>query len=110
MDQELKQMLKHLTSQVDGIVKTLAQHGEILTRHSEMLVQHGEMLAQHGEMLAQHGEEISEIKGDIREIKGRLVDAPTARDFGRLEGRVQEISTRQPVTLAYQTPTDRQRA
>lgn len=47
------------------------------------------------------------VSADIGEIKGRIADAPTARDFGRLEGRLDALEARQPVTLAYQTPSER---
>ena len=50
----------------------------------------------------EHG--LAEVKADVAEVRGRMSDAPTARDFGRLEGRLDEISRRLPVPLAYQPP------
>lgn len=44
------------------------------------------------------------IMEEIAGIKGRLADAPTARDFGRLEGRVAEMSERLPTTIGYRPP------
>lgn len=44
------------------------------------------------------------ISTEVGELRGKASDAPTARDFGRLEGRVDAIEARQPVTLAYQPP------
>lgn len=71
--------------------------------------------------LALHGEQLSRIKGtlgrlepmiirilsDMSELHGQLKKAPTARDFGHLEGRLDEISARLPVPLAYQPPENR---
>ena len=50
------------------------------------------------------------IVEEVGEIKGRMNDAPTARDFGRLEGRLDEISRRLPVPLAYQPPEGKRSA
>lgn len=44
------------------------------------------------------------ISTDLGEVRGKAADTPTARDFGRLEGRVDALEGRQPVTLAYQPP------
>lgn len=40
----------------------------------------------------------------IARLEGRLADMPTARDFGRLEGRVAEMSERLPTTIGYTPP------
>lgn len=37
-------------------------------------------------------------------LEGRMSDMPTARDFGRLEGRVAEMSERLPTTIGYTPP------
>ncbi|CAK0778802.1 putative LemA family protein [Azospirillaceae bacterium] len=50
------------------------------------------------------------LEREVSEIKGRLVSAPTAGEFGELKGRVEEISRRQPTTIAYTPPDDRKRA
>jgi len=50
------------------------------------------------------------LVGDVSEIKGRIADVPTARDFGELKGRVEEISRHQGVTLSYQPPEARRAA
>ena len=49
----------------------------------------------------------ADLKADLAELKGRMNDAPTARDFGRIEGRLDEISNRLPVSIAYQPPGKR---
>lgn len=95
--------------------------GEQLARQGEQLARHGEMLARQGETLTRHGEQLSGIRSLLGKletmivkimesqarIEGRIEDMPTARDFGHLEGRVDEIGRRQPVTLAYQPPEPR---
>jgi hypothetical protein len=48
--------------------------------------------------------EMSSMRLELAEIKGRITDMPTARDFGRLEGRVQEMSERLPTTIGYTPP------
>jgi hypothetical protein len=71
---------------------------------------------------AEQGEQLAEIKGILGRLEpmivkvlenqarldGRMSEAPTARDFGRLEGRVEALEGRQPVTLAWQQPPQRQ--
>jgi hypothetical protein len=55
--------------------------------------------------------DITDIKGTLAtlmqictRIDARLSDMPTARDFGRLEGRVAEMSERLPTTIGYNPP------
>lgn len=40
----------------------------------------------------------------LGELKGRIAEMPTARDFGHLEGRLEEISRRLPTTIGYTPP------
>jgi hypothetical protein len=58
-------------------------------------------------MLSQFLPMLVKLSEDMAEIKGRAIGAPSARDFGELSGRVEEISRRQSVTLAYQPPEPR---
>ncbi|MEI8395144.1 MAG: hypothetical protein WCF85_10440 [Rhodospirillaceae bacterium] len=88
----------------------------------------GEQIAEIKAVQAVQGEQILEIKAlqadikttlgqflpimlrllnDVGENKGRAEGVPTARDFGRLEGRVDALEARQPTTLAYQSPEQR---
>lgn len=46
----------------------------------------------------------------VAELKGRTSDMPTARDFGRLEGRVAEMSERLLTTLGYRPPSPGKKA
>lgn len=43
------------------------------------------------------------LQGQAR-LEGRISDMPTARDFGRLEGRLEEMSRRMPTTIGYSPP------
>lgn len=72
--------------------------------------------------------DISHLKRDVAEIKGtlarlepmilrmveqqaridgRLEEMPNARDFGRLEGKVEEMARRLPIPLAYTPPEEK---
>jgi hypothetical protein len=46
----------------------------------------------------------------IARIESRIADMPTARDFGRLEGRVAEMSERLPTMIGYNPPEPRRAA
>jgi len=57
---------------------------------------------------------VTRLIGEVGEIKGRIADAPTARDFGRLEGeisqigqRILDLNSRLPVAIAYAPPEPR---
>lgn len=52
----------------------------------------------------------SSLNERMARIEGRMSDMPTARDFGRLEGRVAEMSERLPTTIGYAPPPGRKRA
>ncbi len=43
-------------------------------------------------MLGQRLPMLIKLTGDVGEIKGRASDAPTSRDFGRLEGEIAQIT------------------
>ena len=49
---------------------------------------------------------LHQVEREVSELRGRAADAPTASEFGELRGRVEEISRRQSVTLAYTPPDD----
>lgn len=40
----------------------------------------------------------------VARLEGRVSDMPTARDFGRLEGRLEEMSARLPTVVGYTPP------
>jgi len=105
------QRLEHLERDVAQIKATQAAHGEMLVAHGETLVDLKGKLAAQGETLTDIKSTLGQLMTllvrmgtDIGELRGKASDAPTARDFGRLEGRVDAIEARQPVTLAYQPP------
>ncbi|CAK0748335.1 conserved hypothetical protein [uncultured Gammaproteobacteria bacterium] len=57
---------------------------------------------------------IAALDGNLREIKGRIAGMPTARDFGHLEGQIEQIgqrildiNARLPVPIAYAPPERR---
>lgn len=91
---------------------------ERLERNVAVLMQDVSVLKQDVTVLKQ---DVADIKGTLArlepmiirilsesaETRGQLRDAPTARDFGRLEGRVDALESRLPVTLAYQPPQPR---
>lgn len=58
-------------------------------------------------MLAQMLPVLVKLSADMGELKGQSKDTPSARDFGRLEGRLDALEARMPVALAYQPPEPR---
>ena len=83
------------TSILDGILKTLEQHGRTLEQQGEMLAQHGRTLEQHGEMLVQHGEMLVQ-HGEMLAQHGRTLEQHTRmlerhdRQLSRLIGNEAE--------------------
>lgn len=57
--------------------------------------------------LAQMLPVLVKMSADMGELKGQSRDTPSSRDFGRLEGRLEALEARMPVTLAYQPPEPR---
>lgn len=49
-------------------------------------------------------DQIASLRADVARIDGRTTDMPTARDFGRLEGRVDEMGQRLPTMIGYASP------
>lgn len=96
--------LEHLEQQVAEIKATQAAHGETLASLKGTQTAQGETLSDIRTTLGQIMGLLMRMGSDIGELRGKAADAPTARDFGRLEGRVDAIEARQPVTLAYQPP------
>jgi len=100
MDDDVKQRLAAIEAKQD------AQAGQ-LTR---LEVIQDAMRATQADIKGTLGQVMSllmAMSSDVSEIKGKIADMPTARDFGHLEGRVDELSARLPVTLAYQAPGQR---
>ncbi len=70
--------------------------------------------AAHGVQLADIKVTLSQLVQMMARIDGRLQDAPTSRDFGRLEGelsqigqRILDLNSRLPVPIAYSPPEPR---
>lgn len=47
---------------------------------------------------------LSELSERVARVEGRISDMPISHDFGRLEGRLDEISRRLPIPVGYVPP------
>ncbi|MEI8393098.1 MAG: hypothetical protein WCF85_00080 [Rhodospirillaceae bacterium] len=111
-------MSEERLARIEGI---LAVQGELLAKQGEQLARQGEQLAKQDQQFARQDEQLIAIRATLgrlepmiikimesqARLEGRVEGMPSARDFGHLEGRIDEISARQPTTLAYQSPKPR---
>lgn len=54
--------------------------------------------------MERQSDQIAGLRVEVARIDGRITGMPTARDFGRLEGRVAEMSGRLPTMIGYAPP------
>jgi hypothetical protein len=47
---------------------------------------------------------MNELSERVARVEGRIGDMPTSHDFGRLGGRLDEISRRLPIPVGYAPP------
>lgn len=86
---DLKRDVAEIKSDVAGLKREVAEIKSTLARLEPMILRILEMQAR---------------------LEGRIADMPTARDFGRLEGQVEEMARRLPIPLAYTPPEEKRRA
>lgn len=73
-------------------------------RQADHLEQHAGQLRQQTNQLERQADQIAGLRAEVARIDGRISDMPTTRDFGRLEGRVAEMSERLPTMIGYVPP------
>lgn len=73
-------------------------------RQADGLGRQADQLGRQADQLGRQGDPIAGLRAEVARIDGRISDMPTARDFGRLEGRVAEMSERLPTMIGYAPP------
>jgi len=97
-----------VTATIEDVMLAIRDLGDRMERRFEQVERRFEQVDRRFEQIERRFERSEEntmaLRGEVAEIKGRIADMPTARDFGRLEGRVQEMSERLPTTIGYTPP------